>query len=108
MTAFLLKLSEGIESFYTVAGLKSDSLIIQDGSMSISGRGIFTGVRAESVVMGLAARGTEEPMQLSFEDGRRIRGNFRVTRFERLGDFNGERQYRVSLSSDSVNVEEVS
>lgn len=106
MTAFLMKLSEGLESYYTVGGFRSDSFVIQNGSMSISGKGIFTGTRAEAIVMGLAARENAEPMQLSFEDGRRIRGNFRVTRFERLGDFNGERQYRVSLSSDSISMGE--
>lgn len=103
MRAFLLKLQAG-DQFYTVAGLREERLIVQDRALSLLCKGIFLNQRTEMTVMGLSITGREEPMQLSFECGQRLRGNFRVVRFEHVGETLGEQQYRLELAGENVEV----
>jgi TP901-1 family phage major tail protein len=68
-------------------------------SVSVSASGIFTGSAAESRVKANALGGTIDDYELSFESGERMRGRFLVTRLDYSGDYNGERNYAVSLES---------
>jgi TP901-1 family phage major tail protein len=68
-------------------------------SVSVSASGIFTGSAAELRVKASALSGALDDYELSFESGARMRGSFLVTRLEYAGDFNGERNYTLSLES---------
>ncbi|HNJ47460.1 MAG TPA: phage tail tube protein, partial [Novosphingobium sp.] len=43
--------------------------------------------------------GTIDDYELSFEDGEKLRGRFLVQKLDYSGDFNGERNYTLSLES---------
>ena len=46
-----------------------------------------------------ALAGTIDEYELSFESGERMRGRFLVSRLDYAGDYNGERNYALSLES---------
>jgi TP901-1 family phage major tail protein len=122
-SAFLLKIGDGAEppAYSTVAGLKTTQLSVNGDpvaitnkdrggwrelltgagvrSVSVAASGIFTGSAAEARVRSLALGGQIERYELSFESGEKMRGGFLVTRLEYAGDFNGERNYALSLES---------
>ena len=122
-SAFLLKIGDGAAtpSYGTIAGLKTTQLSINGDavaitnkgsggwrellsgagvrSVSVAASGIFTGSSAEAEVRSLALTGDLQEYQLSFESGERMQGSFLVTRLEYAGDFNGERNYTMSLES---------
>lgn len=122
-SAFLLKLGSGRNpvTYTTVAGLKTTQVSINgdavaitnkgsDGwrdllsgagvrSVSVSATGIFTGSTAEIELRGLALGGQLAPYLLTFESGERMSAQFLVTKLEYAGDFNGERNYTISLES---------
>ncbi len=75
-------------------------------SVSVSAAGIFTGSAAEIRVRNHALAGTIEDYELSFESGERMRGRFLVTRLDYAGDYNGERNYALSLESSGAVVSE--
>lgn len=121
--AFLLKLSDGgdPEGFRTVAGLRTTQLSIASQPVvvtnkdsggwrellggagtrfvSVSGAGVFTGSEAEQQLKSRALTGTLDRFEVCFESGDRLRGSFLVTRLDYAGDFNGERNYSLSLES---------
>lgn len=125
-SAFLLKIGNGEEPaiFSTVAGLRTtqmsingDAVIITNKdsggwrellsgagvrSVSVSGAGIFLGSAAESRIRGHALAGTLDSYELSFESGERMQGQFLVSRLDYSGDFNGERNYTLSLESSGA------
>jgi TP901-1 family phage major tail protein len=125
-SAFLLKIGNGEEPaiFSTVAGLRTtqmsingDAVIITNKdsggwrellsgagvrSVSVSGAGIFLGSAAESRIRGHAMAGTLDSYELSFESGERMQGQFLVSRLDYSGDFNGERNYTLSLESSGA------
>ncbi len=68
-------------------------------SVSVSASGIFTGSAAEGRVKSNALGGLIDNFELSFESGERMRGRFLVTRLDYSGDYNGERNYALSLES---------
>ncbi|NYI23409.1 TP901-1 family phage major tail protein [Sphingobium francense] len=68
-------------------------------SVSVSAAGIFTGSAAEVRLRNHALAGTVEDYELSFESGEKMRGRFLVTRLDYAGDYNGERNYALSLES---------
>ena len=68
-------------------------------SVSVSASGIFTGSAAEVRVRANALEGVLDDYELSFESGERMRGRFLVTRLDYSGDYNGERNYALSLES---------
>ena len=68
-------------------------------SVAVAGSGIFTGSAAEARVKGNALGGTLDDYELSFESGERMSGRFLVTRLDYSGDYNGERNYTLSLES---------
>jgi predicted secreted protein len=72
----------------------------------VSAAGIFTGSAAELRLRGHALAGTIEQFELSFESGERMRGRFLVTRLDYAGDYNGERNYALTLESSGPVVSE--
>jgi TP901-1 family phage major tail protein len=122
-SAFLLKVGNGAEPpvYATVAGMRTTQMSINGEpvnvtskdsggwrellsgagvrSVSVAGSGIFTGSAAESRVKTNALGGAVDAYELSFESGERIRGRFLITRLDYSGDYNGERNYSLSLES---------
>lgn len=122
-SAFLLKIGNGATPvvYATVAGLRTTQLSINGDavnitskdsggwrellsgagtrSVSVAAAGIFTGSAAEVRVQGNALAGLIDDYELAFESGARMRGRFLVTRLDHAGDYNGERNYTLSLES---------
>lgn len=122
-SAFLLKVGNGAAPpvFSTVAGMRTTQMSVNGEavnvtskdsggwrellsgagvrSVSVAGSGIFTGSAAETRVKTNALTGTIDDYELSFESGERMRGQFLVTRLDYSGDYNGERNYTLSLES---------
>ena len=122
-SAFLLKIGDGAvpPAYTTVAGLRTTQLSVNGEavnvttkdsggwrellsgagvrSVSVSAAGIFTGSGAEVRLRGHALSGTIDDYELSFESGERMRGKFLVVRLDYAGDYNGERNYTLSLES---------
>jgi TP901-1 family phage major tail protein len=71
-------------------------------SISVAASGIFTGSAAEIRVKASALAGQLDDYELSFESGERLRGRFLVTRLDYSGDYNGERNYALSLESSGA------
>ncbi len=122
-SAFLLKVSDGQQpaAYDTVAGLRTTQMSINGDtvvvthkdsggwrdllsgagtrSVSVSAAGIFLGSNAENAIRSHALAGTLDDYELSFEDGAKLHGKFLVQRLDYAGDFNGERNYTLSLES---------
>ncbi|HEY0013904.1 MAG TPA: phage major tail protein, TP901-1 family [Allosphingosinicella sp.] len=122
-SAFLLKVGNGGTPpvFATVAGMRTTQMSVNGEavnvtskdsggwrellsgagvrSVSVGASGIFTGSAAEVRVRGNALAGLVDDYELSFESGERMRGRFLVTRLDYAGDYNGERNYSLSLES---------
>jgi TP901-1 family phage major tail protein len=125
-SAFLLKVGNGGESpvFSTVAGMRTTQMSVNGEavdvtskdsggwrellsgagvrSISVAASGIFTGSAAELRVKTNALAGQVDDYELSFESGERLRGRFLVTRLDYSGDYNGERNYALSLESSGA------
>ncbi|QNE32265.1 phage major tail protein, TP901-1 family [Sphingomonas sp. NBWT7] len=125
-SAFLLKIGDGASppAFATVAGMRTTQLSINGEavvvthkgsggwrdllsgagvrSVSVSAAGVFTGSVAETRVKSNALAGTIDDYRLTFEGGEMLTGRFLVTRLDYAGDFNGERNYTVSLESSGA------
>lgn len=125
-SAFLLKISNGATPpiYNTVAGLRTTQLSITGDTVvitskesggwrellsgagvrqvSVSAAGIFLGSAAEAQLRSNAMAGTLDDYELSFEDGERLRGRFLVQKLDYAGDFNGERNYTLSLESSGA------
>src|ERR671916_1077663 len=122
-SAFLLKVGNGGNPvvFSTVAGMRTTQMSVNGEavnvtskdsggwrellsgagvrSVSVAGSGIFTGSAAEGRLKSNALAGLLDDYELSFESGERMRGKFLVTRLDYSGDYNGERNYTLSLES---------
>jgi TP901-1 family phage major tail protein len=120
---FLLKVGNGAEPpvFATVAGMRTTQMSVNGEavnvthkdsggwrellsgagvrSVSVAASGIFTGSAEEIRVKANALAGLVDDYELSFESGERLRGRFLVTRLDYSGDYNGERNYALSLES---------
>ena len=125
-SAFLLKISDGAATptYNTVAGLRTTQMSINGEavvitskdsggwrellsgagtrSVSVSAAGIFLGSAAETQVRGNALSGTIADYELSFDGGEKMRGKFLVQRLDYSGDFNGERNYTMTLESSGA------
>ena len=125
-SAFLLKISNGATppTYNTVAGLRTTQLSITGDTVvitskesggwrellsgagvrqvSVSAAGIFLGSAAEAQLRANAMAGTLDDYELSFEDGEKLRGRFLVQKLDYAGDFNGERNYTLSLESSGA------
>ena len=93
MVAITSKDSGGWRELLSGAGVRS---------VSVSGAGIFTGSAAETRLKGNALSGAIDDYRLSFEGGETLTGRFLVTRLDYAGDYNGERNYTLSLESSGV------
>lgn len=71
-------------------------------SVSVSASGIFLASAAEGQIRGNALVGTLDDYELSFQDGEKLRGRFLIQRLDYSGDFNGERNYAISLESSGA------
>jgi TP901-1 family phage major tail protein len=122
-SAFLLKVGNGGEPpvFATVAGMRTTQMSVNGEavnvtskdsggwrellsgagvrSISVAASGIFTGSAAEIRIKSNALAGQVDDYELSFESGERLRGRFLVVRLDYSGDYNGERNYALSLES---------
>ena len=125
-SAFLLKISDGATPpvYSTVAGLRTTQMSINGESVvvtskdsggwrdllsgagtrsvSVSAAGIFLGSAAENRIRAHALAGTIADYELSFEDGERLHGRFLIQRLDYSGDFNGERNYALTLESSGA------
>jgi len=125
-SAFLLKIANGATPpvYQTVAGLRTTQMSINGDtvnitsnesggwrellsgagvrSVSVAASGIFLGSAAEEQVRASALAGLIDAYELSFEDGQKLRGRFLIQRLDYSGDFNGERNYAVSLESSGA------
>jgi TP901-1 family phage major tail protein len=125
-SAFLLKVGNGASPpvFATVAGMRTTQMSVNGEavnvtskdsggwrellsgagvrSVSVAASGIFTGSAAEVRVKSNALGGQVDDYELSFESGERMRGRFLVTRLDYSGDYNGERNYALSLESSGA------
>lgn len=125
-SAFLLKISDGAATptYNTVAGLRTTQMSINGEavvitskdsggwrellsgagtrSVSVSAAGIFLGSAAETQIRGNALAGTIADYELSFDGGEKMRGKFLVQRLDYSGDFNGERNYTMTLESSGA------
>ena len=125
-SAFLLKVGDGAQppAFATVAGMRTTQMSVNGEavnvtskdsggwrellsgagvrSVSVAASGIFTGSAAETRVKAHALAGQIDDYELSFESGERLRGRFLVTRLDYSGDYNGERNYALSLESSGA------
>ncbi|CAH0350073.1 MULTISPECIES: phage tail tube protein [unclassified Sphingobium] len=122
-SAFLLKVGDGGSpiGYATVAGLRTTQMSVSGEAVnitskdsggwrellsgagvravSVSAAGLFTGSAAEVRIRNHALSGTIDDFELSFESGERMRGRFLITRLDYAGDYNGERNYTLSLES---------
>src|SRR3712207_6416246 len=122
-SAFLLKVGNGASPpiFSTVAGMRATQMSVNGEavnvtskdsggwrellsgagvrSVSVAASGIFTGSAAEIRLKSNALAGLLDDYELSFESGERMRGRFLVTRLDYSGDYDGERNYALSLES---------
>ena len=122
-SAFLLKIGNGGSPpvFATVAGMRTTQMSVNGEavnvtskdsggwrellsgagvrSVSVAASGIFTGSAAEVRIKTNALAGQIDDYQLSFESGESLSGRFLVTRLDYSGDYNGERNYALSLES---------
>ena len=125
-SAFLLKIGNGGNPslFATVAGMRTTQMSVNGEavnvtskdsggwrellsgagvrSVSVAASGIFTGSAAEVRLKANALSGTIDDYELSFESGERMQGRFLVTRLDYAGDYNGERNYSLSLESSGA------
>ena len=122
-SAFLLKVGDGGAPpiYATIAGMRTTQMSVNGEavnvtskdsggwrellsgagvrSISVAASGIFTGSAAEIRLKSNALAGQIDDYELSFESGERLRGRFLVTRLDYSGDYNGERNYALSLES---------
>ncbi|MFL6858489.1 MAG: phage major tail protein, TP901-1 family [Allosphingosinicella sp.] len=125
-SAFLLKVGNGAAppEYETVGGMRTTQMSINGEpvnvtskdsggwrellsgagvrSVSVAGSGIFTGSNAEARIKANALAGTLDDYELSFESGEKVRGRFLIARLDYSGDYNGERNYSLSLESSGA------
>lgn len=99
--AFLFKISDDQvpPNYRTLAGLRENEMSIDGGTMNIRATGIFLGQDAENTLRQRALSGQVAPYELLFEDGNRMRGELLILRLDYAGEFYGERNYSVTMSS---------
>jgi TP901-1 family phage major tail protein len=127
MTAYngalvLLKIfNEQDQTYETIGGLKTTRFVLnknlvdttnknsgnwrellQGGgitSVAISGGGVFTSSNSERKIKDLAFNGAIHPFNLYFANGDILSGNFLISSYERVGNFNDEEAYNITLES---------
>lgn len=124
--SFVLQVGDGAtdEAFTTVGGMRVTSLTINNEivdvtdkdsanarellaaagvqSMSVSGNGVFKDSASEATVRGNAEDMTIDNYRLLFADGDYYAGAFQIASLEYNGEYNGARQYSVTLESSGA------
>jgi TP901-1 family phage major tail protein len=117
---FLLKLFTA-GSYQTVGGLRTNTLTVNNRavdtsnkssgewrqllanagirSLTLSAAGVFDDSTAEETLRAAAFAGTALNTQMTFGNGDSLTGNFLVSQYERLGEFDGAETYAVTLES---------
>ena len=98
--SFLLKISDGETPpvYRTQGGFRIETETIESNSYVGTAAGIMLGSAAERRLRSEAMAGGLADYELSFESGEKLRGQMLLTRLDYIGDFNGESNYRVTLS----------
>lgn len=122
---FVLKISDGATTpaYAVVGGMRSTGITINNEtvdisdksntwrellpgagirSVSISASGVFKDTTTEGLINDAAMDDTLEDYQIVFEDGAMFAGAFQVTSLEYTGEYNGARQYSMSLESSGT------
>lgn len=120
--SFVLKVGNSAtsETFTTVGGMRSTSFSINNEevdvtdkdstwrellenagvrSASISGSGVFKDTASEETIRGYAAAGTIANYEIVFQSGDKWSGPFQISSLEWTGEYNGARQYSITLAS---------
>ena len=71
-------------------------------SMSISASGVFVDSTDDENVRDAAFKGEVNAYQLLFGNADTIDGSFKITSYERAGEYNGEETYSITLESSGV------
>ncbi|AZL15546.1 phage tail tube protein [Rickettsiales endosymbiont of Stachyamoeba lipophora] len=71
-------------------------------SLAISGGGIFTDSLSEQKIKNLALNTEIGEFQLTFGNGEIISGPFLISHYERVGNFNEEETYNLTLESAGI------
>ena len=71
-------------------------------SMSISASGVFMDSTDDENVRDAAFKGEVNAYQLLFGNADTIDGSFKITSYERAGEYNGEETYSITLESSGV------
>lgn len=118
----LIKIYDSVKSeFITLGGLKTTKISLNNNlidsthklsgawreilpqsgikSISISGNGIFTGSDSEKKLREIAFHNKIEKFLIQFGNGEKIIGNFMITSYDRIGNYNDEENYHVTLES---------
>ncbi|MAL42893.1 phage tail tube protein [Hyphomonas sp.] len=86
-----------------VSGGSSLGRDILDGggvtSMSITASGVYDDTTALNRMIGFVNAGTTQAYVLTFGDGSNYSGNFKITSFEKSGDYNTEATYSLTIES---------
>lgn len=122
----VLKIGDGATSevFTTVAGLRANSLTINNEmvdvttkddlgwrkllegvsfkSMSLSGSGLIQDSANRVAVTGKALSGSIDNYEIYFEDGDKFAGAFQCTSAEITGNHDGAEEYSISLESSGT------
>lgn len=100
----MLKIGDNADpvTYRTVAGLRADKISLSEGKAIIRAAGIFLGNEAERQVQSLALSGETHNVELSFEQGDKWRGKFKIAAVDFGGRFNGENNYIVNLEGIEV------
>ena len=124
--AFVLKIGDGAtsEAFTTIGGMRSTSLnlagepvdvtdkdsagwreLLADAGVkrvSVSGSGVFKDTASEGTARTAAVAQTINNFQIVFEDGDKFAGAFQIVTLEYNGEYNGARQYSMTLGSSGA------
>ena len=71
-------------------------------SMSISASGVFVDSTDDENVRDAAFKGEVNAYQLLFGNADTIDGSFKITSYERAGEYNGEETYSITMESSGV------
>ncbi|WP_037500680.1 hypothetical protein [Sphingomonas jaspsi] len=95
MTAYLVK-----RDGHTIAGLKTDEVTHNPpGKMTLAGTGVFVSKQARDQALSDAVTGRSDLYELSFEDGRRVKGSFHVSHLKHRSVYAGEETFLFALST---------
>jgi TP901-1 family phage major tail protein len=67
--------------------------------ISISGAGIFTDAESEQIIKDCAFLNKSTEYELHFGNGDKLTGVFHVASYERVGNYNDEESYAITLES---------